>query len=402
VASILSQQSNNTKKRKAILPASSTIIIDGGDDAANSATAAAADADAATAPAAKRQKLMAIEKAGVAAAAAAAADGTITAKQQKEEEEEEHDYVIAQDAQAVHVASLQYPVLVSDYAAIARQAPSVRDTVLKLMIESARRIEYGPVSYFVDRRRFRRVWAPNIDTLLLCHAIGLIKQKQNNKAQSFTGSCIEVGCGNGFVSQYLLSTMPHMRSLQLVDTNRECIACSKSWIHDTRASFAVMSAADWFASSSSSSSTPPRKVDMIVANPPYIPYPVGGSSSTEHSSYAGLELLLQLLDNRRDYLHGGGKLIVNVSSVCLPIVLEYLNKKRSSSGNGGGSSLTALQELPDCELVCERTVPFKVFNVLNNKAWLASLLQRKLLLLRDAHATGYQFWQTIGIFCFTV
>jgi methylase of polypeptide subunit release factors len=160
------------------------------------------------------------------------------------------------------VARITNPVLGSDYAAYAKLDSLRRDSIFKLLVDNNRTVSYGPVHYFVDRERFPTVWPPNIDTLSVCRALSRL-----HEASPISGFAVELGCGNGFISQWLLRSCPMLRKVLLVDVQNCCVECAQSWITDPRAAFAVGRGEDFLSTFANARERP----CLVVCNPPYVP-----------------------------------------------------------------------------------------------------------------------------------
>jgi len=266
-------------------------------------------------------------------------------------------YTYADDVRE-HVATLPDPVLVTDYWRIANLPPRIRDTVCKLY-ESPRRITvYGGTRIDFQQDRYPGTWGPNIDTLLFCRAL---------TAERLAGvrTAIEIGCGSGFISRFLLEHAPKLTSMTLVDINPNAIRCAQDNIKDPRATFIHGDGLKAMAG---------NEYDLIVCNPPYIPRP----GSIGDNAYEGVGLLAYFIQQGPRHLTPQGRIITNISSVCQSITTPLLQRERIQA-----------QELDRMH------VPLKVLNVLNNPAWMKFLLEDKGL--KAEARDGYEYWHTILI-----
>ena len=163
-------------------------------------------------------------------------------------------------ADAVHIATVEHPTALSDYAAIARLPCVERDTVFRLLTTVPRHVQYRGQHCRDDDPNFPGVWTPNIDTLLLSRAV-----LESHGNHQISGRCIEVGCGNGFISQVLLAAIPQLSEMHLLDTNPLATDSAADRLgHDTRCGFHVGMAQDVLKGLG--------KFDLVVCNPPYIPH----------------------------------------------------------------------------------------------------------------------------------
>ena len=262
------------------------------------------------------------------------------------------------DGMREHVATIPDPVLVTDYWRISGLPPRTRDTVYKLYESPRRSTVYGGTRIDFQQDRYPGTWGPNIDTLLLCRAL---------TAERLAGvrSAIEIGCGSGFISRFLLEHAPQLTSMTLVDINPNAIRCARDNIQDPRATFIH---GDGLLALQG------QEVDLIVCNPPYIPRP----GSIGDNAYEGVGLLAYFIEQGPRHLSAGGRIITNISSVCESITTPLLRT--------AGIDAVELDRL---------RVPLKVLNVLNNPAWMRFLLEEKGL-VADTH-DGYEYWHTVMI-----
>ena len=255
------------------------------------------------------------------------------------------------------VACLQNPVLVTDFFKICTEItdPSVRDTVLALYSSPVRVTEYNGTSLRFVQSNYPTVWGPSIDTLLLCQGL-------NNRLEGVK-TVIELGCGSGFISKYILEHAPSLERIDIVDIDQNAIRCAQDQIKDRRARFQIGNGMNYVEN---------KMFDLVVCNPPYIPRP----GSIEENPYEGVGLLHYLLTHS-EHLTTGGKVITNFSSLCEGLVNDTIRE----------SAMT-------WEHLTNMTVPLKVLNVLNNANWMKYLDHKGL---HSAPKQGYNYWHTINI-----
>ena len=84
---------------------------------------------------------------------------------------------------------------------------------------------------------------------------------------------MDVGCGNGFISQYLLKSadFSDINKVTLLDAEQDCVDCAQSWITDPRAEF-VCRAGQVELSRLLLSNSIEDQLDLVVCNPPYVPH----------------------------------------------------------------------------------------------------------------------------------
>jgi len=255
-----------------------------------------------------------------------------------------------------YVVTLKNPVLVTDFYKICQLKPTLRDTVLALFSYPLKITEYENTSLEFEQQKYPGVWGPSIDTLLFCKA--LKKLNLNNFK-----TAVELGCGSGFISKYLLNNSK-IKRIDLIDLNPHATRCAKNNINDARAKFYTGNAIDLIRG---------KKYDLIICNPPYIPRP----KSIDDNPYEGITLLHFLITNAKNLLNKNGVIITNISTLC-----EHLTTPLIKNSNVKVKFLEILE------------VPLKVYNVLNNTEWMNYLLKKGL---KKQVKKGYEYWHTIKI-----
>lgn len=259
-----------------------------------------------------------------------------------------------EDTEFVH--TFEDPVLITDNYRISKLEPTLRETLFSLFTSRPRTIEYDGVSV-VWGAEYPTVWCPSIDTVLFAKALREIFSSEHKLTNA-----VEIGCGSGFLSKYVLSKVPTLQNILITDINPEAVKCAQSNINDSRASFLVGDGLEALKN---------NKYDLVISNPPYVPRP----DAIEDNPYEGLEVINFILENVKTYLNPGGVSVLNVSSLCEDLVLSKQTELNFST-------------------ICSLRVPLKVNNILNNKDWMAYLLTRGLE--KNLH-DGYEYWQTIKI-----
>jgi release factor glutamine methyltransferase len=217
-------------------------------------------------------------------------------------------------------------------------------------------VEYDGVSTFWDDSHIN-VWCPSIDTILFAKALNHLTAK----GEKFK-SAVEIGCGSGFLSKYLLAKFPGLESILINDISQYAVKCAMDNIKDRRATFYVGDGLEKIKN---------QKFDLIICNPPYVPRP----ESIDDNPYEGVGLLNHLLQEGDSYLNPGGMLVTNVSSLCERIVLKDRPKM----------SMTVVEKM---------TVPLKVNNIVNNQEWLDYLIKNGM---KKEYKDGYEYWQELKI-----
>ena len=267
-----------------------------------------------------------------------------------------------QPEKRMYVTAIINPVLVTDIYRISRLEPVTRDTVTALLASPVRTTEFENTSVTFRQAKYPTVWGPSIDTLLFTKAL---------KSIDFSGvkSAVEIGCGSGFISKYILNNAPSLEKITLVDINQYAIECAMENIDDQRAEFIIGNGLDFINR---------KRFDLILCNPPYIPRP----DSIASNAYEGIGLLRHFVMYAGDYLKKNGLLVTNISSLCRNDIMGMLEKLG-----------LVLEEL--VEEIEGMDVPLKIMNVLNNKKWLDFLVKNKGL--KKSYHDGYDYWHRISI-----
>lgn len=249
------------------------------------------------------------------------------------------------------------PVLVTDSYRIGRQNPTLRDSLFALYASWPRTIEYDGISVTWDSNRYIGVWGPSIDTLLIAKGLKKILAENSN-----TLTAIEIGCGSGYLSKYILRNCSKIKSMIVNDINPDAIKCARDNIQDIRAKY---KAGDGLKLLSQNT------FDLIVCNPPYVPRP----NSVEINPYEGIGVLNKLIHDSHKYLNPGGTIVIGLSNLADRIVFAKKPKLQFRT-------------------IEEMNVPLKINNVLNNREWIGYLQDRNLI--KDNH-NGYNFWHRIKV-----
>lgn len=255
-----------------------------------------------------------------------------------------------------YVCTFNNPILMTDNYRVSKLNPALRDTLFSLYSSKPRIVEYDNVNVLWDSSHIN-VWCPSIDTLLYAKALRKILKQKNNAKKA-----VEIGCGSGFLSKYLLKKSKRIKSLLIIDINPYAIKCAMDNVKDCRASFY---AGDGLKKING------QKFDLIVCNPPYVPRP----QSIDDNAYEGISLLNHLVHEGQKYLNKNGILITNVSSLCWNIIFKEKPKMKM-------------------KLLESMKVPLKVNNILNNKKWIDYLRKRGL---KKKYERGYEYWHKINI-----
>jgi precorrin-6B methylase 2 len=262
---------------------------------------------------------------------------------------------------SMYVTSFDQPVLATDthrIAALGEQDPVLRDTVFALYGTGERITEYDGTRLAFVQDEYPGVWGPSIDTIVLCRALEDLDRSQVETA-------VEIGAGSGFVTKRLLERTPSLERATMVDMNPTAIKACRDAVTDERARFHTGDGMEFLQRHDS---------DLVICNPPYIPRP----RAIGDNAYEGIGLIVDLIERAGDYLTADGRLLINISSLCMHIARRVLHEADA-----------------DFRQLDTLDVPLKVYNVLNNQLWLDYLLDECNLV--EERRQGYDYWQTLHI-----
>lgn len=258
------------------------------------------------------------------------------------------------------VISFDNPILRTDRHRISNLSPSLRDTLFR-MLSFPITTEFMGTQVRIDRIKYKTVCDANIDTVFLCKAIASVNISTQNNIKA-----IEIGCGSGFVSKFLLDRFDQIDSLIAIDISKESIDCAMENINDERIRLIHDNAHNFLLGR--------RKFDLIVCNPPYVPT----HNSFGNASYEGTILFKNLLENGHKFLTKNGKMIINLSSVAKPFIDKAIEKSKMK-----------------IQKVAQMSVPFKILTTLNDESKMNYLLSNGLLECK--HSCGYEYWHDIYV-----
>lgn len=253
------------------------------------------------------------------------------------------------------VCNFSNPVLMTDNYKISQLSSTIRDTLFSLFQCKPRIVEYDSVSTFWDESH-KGVWCPSIDTILFAKVLKeYLKNKKFDKG-------VEIGCGSGFLTKYVLEKSKDMKEFLAIDINPYAIKSAKDNINDIRLQVYHGDAIDRIKD---------EKFDLIICNPPYVPRP----GSIDDNPYEGVALMRFLIQEGQKYLNEEGVLLINVSNLGWDLVFDKEPEMKMKVLDG-------------------MKVPLKVNNILNNEEWVSYL--KKHGLEKDFH-DGYEYWQNLKI-----
>ena len=268
--------------------------------------------------------------------------------------------------------------LIKDNAAISRLPSLIRDAVIKTYEFPERVTEYDGISVVWSETKYPGVWAPSIDTVVFARA--LRKQLVDSKRLKNFSSLLEIGCGSGFLTKYLLAKKKGfgkaMGIAHLMDINIDAIKCSLDNLEEVKENTNIFYSHNRVGK--------PLKInqpyDLVICNPPYIPRP----HARKNNPYEGLLLYHEIFDKSEVMLTRKSLLFTSFSSISEDITIPLLKKKF------------------DIKIVDQMKVPLKIPQVFSglskeSREWKAYLERRGTLEVDKTERSGYHYWETIKI-----
>jgi tRNA1(Val) A37 N6-methylase TrmN6 len=222
------------------------------------------------------------------------------------------------------IAVIPYPLSAFDFWGAIDQANATARNFLKSILASGHKLLYERgVLVHVDRRLDAGVFGPSIDTLLL----GELLARDIFEPDLPITTVLEVGSGSGFLASCVVRHCANLKELYCLDVDSKAIACTEKNIRIAKAVPGVAPFSSHLNVEGFDREWRGKKFDLIICNPPYIPYDVApervGADNTEYiNAVSGTELLQDLLASGGELLTDGGKLLLMLSSLCMKNFLE--------------------------------------------------------------------------------
>jgi len=271
------------------------------------------------------------------------------------------------------VARIKNPRLLTDITKIIKiKPPTKRDTVFSLYQSYPRYVEYDGVWVWYDPKTHVDVWGPTSDTIRNADFSNRSGKVYTDDVETIEELC----CGSGFLGKYAAIKCKNAKELHLVDIYKKAIQCAQDNMEDLEkqkdinVSYSICDARKMAG----------KKYNLINLNPPYILR----QKTIEGSAFEGISLSCDIIENGRDFVTEGGKIVVTTSSISEDIVQDAM-------GNAKG--------LKSAEILGKAYQPLKVNPVLNNKDWVSYLLGEKRLERMKGY--DYEYGHTITIWLLT-
>lgn len=270
------------------------------------------------------------------------------------------------------------PKLLKDNHAIAHLPSVMRDAVIKAYDFPWRVTEYDGVSVAWSEAEYPGVWSPSIDTILFARALrkSLI---EGGRLKDFN-SLLEIGCGSGFLTKYLLAKKKEfgapMAVAHLMDINIDAIKCSLDNLEEIRGDTDI----SYFHNRIGGRLKVNQKYDVVVCNPPYLPRP----RARKNNPYEGLFLYREIFDKAEKMLSEKSLLFISFSSLSEDITIPLFRKKFS------------------VKIIDQMRVPLKIPQVFSglskeSRDWTSYLERRGTLEIDKTERSGYRYWEKIKI-----
>jgi methylase of polypeptide subunit release factors len=225
-----------------------------------------------------------------------------------------------------------------------------RNSLKRILLTGHKLIWHRGVLLHIDGRSESDVFGPSIETIMLADVLwnnlGLAGRNRQRTSRPIRVA-MEVGCGNGLLSVSLARFLRSLQEMFVIDYSFSAIACTAKNLR-----LAGISIADGgrpvvhLLASKFDPTVFNRRFDLIVCNPPYIPFPPGDFDQRPNlgwpNAVGGLELAIELASNLDRLLTEEGHLLLMTSNLSrdmilgvLPSDMEVLPAVRSVQDAGG-------------------------------------------------------------------
>ncbi len=144
------------------------------------------------------------------------------------------------------------------------------------------------------------MYIPSDDTFLLADCIRQYKGRY----------ALEIGVGSGFLLKILEKNFAYVAGS---DIDIEVLKSSKK-----------ISSTTLLVCCDAASAFNPNKFDLIVSNPPYLPYDHDIQDMTVHGGPKGIETTIHFINSALPLLNQSGKMLIVISSLSNSSELDYL------------------------------------------------------------------------------
>lgn len=276
------------------------------------------------------------------------------------------------------IHSFSQPYLLTDNARISKLPSVKRDQIILLQDFPQKIIEYDGVKIVYSNIKYPDVWSPSIDTILFARALhNLLKTDHYlNKIHSF----LEIGCGSGFLSKYILEKQSKNRHsikyAHLMDINRDALISAMDNIEEIKKETLI----SYSLNKPGKMIKVDRPYDLVLCNPPYIPRP----NAETNNSFEGLFLYEEILRQTYQMLKPESRLITNFSSLSQADILP------------------AFYKIFTIKKICSLKVPLKLplltaRSSKESQKWMEYLEKNKKLIIDSKEKSGYRYWHEITI-----
>ena len=218
----------------------------------------------------------------------------------------------------IPVAVIDNPLSAFDFwGAIDQASASARNSLKRILASGHKLVYQRGVLAHVDRRADAGVFGPSIDTLLLAELLA----RHVFEDQAPVKTVLEVGSGSGLLAATVLRHSKSLEDLFCLDLDSKAIACTEKNIRIAAAVPGVAPFTSHFSVEKFDSKLLNKKFDLVICNPPYIPYQIAPTADARQeanyvAAVAGTELMEKLLASVSKILAKKGKMLLMLSSLC--------------------------------------------------------------------------------------
>ncbi|KJJ84128.1 L-aspartate oxidase [Candidatus Omnitrophus magneticus] len=250
--------------------------------------------------------------------------------------------------------------------------------IFTLFTRGGKYTKYDGIITNADNRVDLDVWSTNIDTVYIHKVL-----KEND---IFTKNDIkiaaEIGVGGGHLSSTLVQNLKNLKEFVITDISIYALMAAKRNILP----FAQERGVNLRTFLGKGIKNLDKNLDLIVINPPYIPFPSWEKTagSLIEDPYKGTGLMREIIKEGINHLNPdnpNASIIMNYSSLADDDFKEYLR---------------AYGKLVDVESISPGLeVPLKIEQIDNR--WLSWMEGKGLIVKKDVPADGFKYWHTLRV-----
>lgn len=270
------------------------------------------------------------------------------------------------------VTMISNPQSVFDFwGAIDSVSGSARNQLKQILASGHKLISHRGTLIHVDRRKDMDVFGPSIDTLVLAEVLAQAIYESNDNSRIKVA--MEIGCGNGLLTVSLFKHLADLVELFSIDSDLNAVACTARNLDSVKPTKGLIHHPNiYLINGTFNPDVLNRKFDLIVCNPPYIPFPLNHlNNDLKTGDYikavGGTDLCELVVKSSYSLLNPGGRLLIMTSSLVLDEVTSWIPNTCNLQFALGNEGFEVL---------------FDVEAVLSQPNWLEYLVEERGLIMK--------------------